>query len=370
MNWYEVSNINQIDSPALLIYPDRIQHNIETMLACVGNDPKRLFPHVKTHKMQEVIQMQLKAGVERFKCATIAEMEMTINAGANYVLIAYQMTGPKIHRLVQLAKKYPKATISSLVDNIDSAQQLADAFAAENLTAYMYLDVDNGMHRTGCPLDENTFDLIKNIQAISNLNFLGLHVYDGQFRVNQFAERKKQSDLAFRPVYGLVDKMQAELGLEKVEIINGGSPSFTSAAMRKDVFCSPGTVLFWDAGYAEMVPELDAKWAAILVTRIISKPTAGIITVDLGHKAVAGENPMHNRVRFLNLKDYEPYKHSEEHLMIKVKNWEQLSVGDVLYGVPFHVCPSVALHEEGHVIRKNEWVESWKVAARNRKISV
>lgn len=369
MNWYEVSNINQVDSPALLVYPNRIQHNIQTMLASVGNNPKRLFPHVKTHKMAEVVRMQLQAGIERFKCATIAEMEMTLNAGANYVLIAYQMTGPKIDRLVQLARKYPTATIAALVDNLDSAQQLAAAFASENLVANVYLDVDNGMHRTGCPLDENTFDLVKNISKISAINFKGLHVYDGQFRANQFSERKKESDFAFRPIYGFIDQIKTDLGLE-VEIINGGSPSFSAAAMRQDVFCSPGTVLLWDAGYAEIVPELDIKWAAILVTRIISKPTEGIITVDLGHKAVAGENPIHNRVRFLNLEDYEPYKHSEEHLMIKVKNWDDLAVGDVLYGVPFHVCPSVALHEEAHVIRENEWVENWKVVARNRKITV
>ena len=78
MKWFEASNIDQIDSPALLIYPDRIQHNIKTMIANVGNNPKRLFPHVKTHKMAEVVKMQLTKGIERFKCATISELEMTL----------------------------------------------------------------------------------------------------------------------------------------------------------------------------------------------------------------------------------------------------------------------------------------------------
>ncbi|MEM1124964.1 MAG: D-TA family PLP-dependent enzyme [Bacteroidota bacterium] len=369
MQWYEVSNIDEIDSPALLVFSDRIQHNIDTMIAQVGGNPERLFPHVKTHKMAEVVKMQLQAGIDKFKCATIAEMEMTLAAGAKMVLIAYQMTGPKIGRLLQLAKKYPTAHLSSLVDNVVSAQQLASAFAKENLTANIYLDVNNGMHRTGCPLNEDTFGLIKEIHAMERLVLQGLHVYDGQFRATSFAQRKKAGDLAFRPIYGLVDQVKSTLGLD-LAIINGGSPAFTSAAMRKNVFCSPGTVLLWDAGYAEIVPELPAQWAAVLVTRIISKPTEGIVTVDLGHKSVAGENPMHHRVRFLNLKNYEAYKHSEEHLMLKVDNWEDLTVGDVLYGIPFHVCPTVALHEEVHVIRNHVWEGNWSVVARKRKISV
>ena len=369
MNWFEVSNIDQIDSPALLVYPKRVQHNIDTMIANVGGDVQRLFPHVKTHKMQEIVEMQLKAGIKRFKCATIAEMEMSIIAGAKYVLIAYQMTGPKIGRLRNLAEKYPTVTVASLVDNITSANQLATSFAEKGLTANIYLDIDNGLNRTGCPLDDTTFPLIAAILKIPNLHFRGFHVYDGQFRTADLAERKKGSDKAFRPIYGLLDQVKKAYNKE-LEVISGGSPSFSPATMRSNVFCSPGTILLWDAGYAEMVPELAVQWAAVLITRIISKPTEGIITVDLGHKAVGAENPMPNRIRFLNLANYEAYKHSEEHLMVKVENWAALNVGDVLYGIPYHVCPSVALHEEAHVIKENKWIENWEVVARKRKISI
>ncbi|MFK7981586.1 MAG: D-TA family PLP-dependent enzyme [Saprospiraceae bacterium] len=369
MNWYEVTNVEAIDSPALLVYPDRVQHNIETMIANVGGNPKRLCPHVKTYKMREIVQMQLTAGIDRFKCATISEMEMAITAGAKNVLIAYQMTGPKIGRLLNLAIKFPEATIASLVDNLDSAKALASTFAKAGMTAAIYLDVDNGLNRTGCPLDAATFSVIKSLTTIPNLAFKGLHLYDGQFRSNSMIKRKKGSDEAFRPIYGLLDQLKQDLNIE-AEVINGGSPSFSSAAMRANVFCSPGTVLLWDVGYATMIPEVNAKWAAVLMTRIISKPTEGIITVDLGHKSVGSENPMHKRVQFLNLSDYENYSHSEEHLMIKVKNWAALQVGDVLYGVPYHVCPSVALHDEACVIREHEWVENWEVVARRRRLTV
>ena len=369
MNWYELQNENEIDSPALLIYPDRVQHNINCMIASVGGDPKRLCPHVKTHKMQEVVQLQLAAGIDRFKCATIAELEMTLLAGAKNVLIAYQMTGPKIQRFLAVTQHFPDASIAALVDNVDSAQQLATTFAAKELSANIYLDVDNGMHRSGYPLNEDTFDMVAQLCKIAGLSFKGLHIYDGQFRTKQVAERVEASNAAFHPVYALVDRIAKELKID-AEIINGGSPSFSAAAARENVFCSPGTTLLWDYGYAQMVGEIPFQWAAILMTRVISKPTEGVITLDLGHKSVASEKVLAKRIHFLNLTDYEATGHSEEHLVLRVKDWHNIKVGDVFYGVPYHVCPSVALHEEAQVMRDNVAVETWQVVARKRRISL
>ena len=166
MDWYKVKNEDQIDSPALLIYPDRIQHNINCMLQQVGGDAKRLFPHVKTHKMRVVVQLQMQAGIEKFKCATLSELEMCLSIGVKEILVAYQMVGPKIGRLLQLVQQYPSADIASLVDNLDSANELAVVFASANRSAHVYLDIDNGMHRTGYPLNENTFDMVKSLSLI------------------------------------------------------------------------------------------------------------------------------------------------------------------------------------------------------------
>ena len=369
MNWYQIQNEAEIDSPNLLIYPDRIQHNINCMLEKVGGDPKRLCPHVKTHKMKEVVQMQLEAGIERFKCATIAELEMTLSAGVKEIVVAYQLVGPNIQRLVKLAQQYPDANIASLVDNLDSAVQLAAAFEAINRQANVYLDVDNGMHRSGFPLNEDTFLFIQSLDEIPFLNFKGLHVYDGQFRSANVEERIAKSHEAFQPVYALCQHIEGALGIQPI-IISGGSPSFSAASERERVYCSPGTTLFWDFGYSQMVSETPYQWAALLMTRVISKPTNGIITLDLGHKAVGSENPLSKRIHFLNLEDYEAIGHSEEHLVLRVQNWEAIRVGDVFYGVPYHVCPSVALHEEAQVVQDNRVVETWSVVARKRKISV
>ena len=92
-SWARVENIAEVASPALLVYPDRIEANIARMLQWVDGDASRLRPHVKTHKMLPVVQMQLDAGMTRFKAATIAEAELCGRAGAPDVLLAYQPVG-------------------------------------------------------------------------------------------------------------------------------------------------------------------------------------------------------------------------------------------------------------------------------------
>src|SRR5688572_7069434 len=74
--WYEIANVAAVDSPALLVYPDRIEENIRRMVAIVGGRRERLRPHIKTHKMPDIVRLQLAQGINKCKCATIAEAEM------------------------------------------------------------------------------------------------------------------------------------------------------------------------------------------------------------------------------------------------------------------------------------------------------
>jgi D-serine deaminase-like pyridoxal phosphate-dependent protein len=366
--WYELNHPQEIDSPALLIYKNRVESNIQTMISIAG-DAKRLVPHVKTHKIAEIVQMQLNAGISKFKCATIAEAEMLAEAGAKNILLAYQLSSPKAARFLTLVKKYPDIQFASLIDNFDSAKVLNNLFAKENVKANVFIDVDAGMNRTGIP-SENLINLFKEIAQLHNLHFEGLHVYDGHIRDADFEKRKHICQNAFEKINVAKQQIMQISKMTDVKIIAGGTPTFTVHALNKEVFCSPGTCLLWDYGYDNLLAEQPFEFAAVLLTRIISKPAAGLITTDLGHKSVAAENPISKRIFFLNLKDYEVKSQSEEHLVVEVKDWEKLNVGDVLYGVPYHICPTVALYDEALIVENGNVVESWNVTARKKKITV
>ncbi len=333
----------------------------------IAGSPEWLVPHIKTHKMAEVIQMQLDAGIIRFKCATIAEAELLANTGARWVLIAYQLVGPNVQRLLHLKQKYPDVHFASLVDSLESARILSDQSAKQPFS--VFIDINNGMNRSGHPVNEDLYFLYKKIALLPYLDLQGLHVYDGHIRDADFAERKQHSDADFAPVEMLRNRLIAD-GSPAPMIIAGGTPTFNVHALREGVFCSPGTCPLWDWGYGDRFLDQPFQHAALVVTRVISKPTEGIITVDLGHKAVAAENPIERRFRFLNLENYEVLSQSEEHGVIRVKDWDTVQLGDLLYALPYHICPTVALHETAAVVENELVVDEWKVRARRRQITV
>ena len=152
-------------------------------------------------------------------------------------------------------------------------------------------------------------------------------------------------------------------------VVAGGTPTFPMHARRPEVECSPGTCVFWDAGYAAKLPDLDFFPAALLLTRVISRPGANRLCLDLGHKAVASEMP-HPRVQLFGLEDAAFVTHSEEHLVIETPRATEFAVGQILYGLPRHVCPTVALHNEVFVVRDGRAGETWPVTARARKITI
>lgn len=366
--WYHIQNAEEIDSPSLVLYEDRLMHNLRLMLDMVGNDTTKLMPHIKTNKMPIVIKRMISLGILNFKASTIAEVEIAAEAGATSVLIAHQLVGPKIQRFGALIHKFPKTSFSTIVDNIASAQKLQEMGLKNNINITVYIDVNSGMNRSGVEVGAQLDQLLEQLSTYTSLSLKGLHVYDGHLRDPDFHRRKEIVESELKPVVDLFESLK--LTSPDLQLICGGTPSFTSHLDEQNRISSPGTCVFWDWGYAEKLTEQDFKWAALLMTRVISKPTEGIVTIDLGHKAVAAENPIDQRVKFLNLSNYELLSQSEEHGVLQVDNWKDIQVGDVFYGVPYHICPTINLYDSVSVISEGKKVDSWGITARNRKISI
>jgi D-threonine aldolase len=363
--WYEAVNVNEYDSPALLLYPSRIEENIVKLIERV--DVRLLRPHVKTNKTAEVSALMMEAGIKKFKAATIAEAEMLAMIKAPDVLLAYPPTIPKIKRLIRLIQKYPDTQFSCLVDNAKTAIAISDLFASENMTAGIFIDLNLGMNRTGVR-PENAISLFEKLYLLPALNILGLHAYDGHIKDRDINIRTKDCLHAFEPVSKLKQALEGIVG-HSTTLIAGGSPTCFIHAEAGGRECSPGTFVFWDKGYTENLPEQPFEWAAILVSRVISIPAPDMICVDLGYKSVACENPL-PRVYFINAPEAIPTAQSEEHLALKVPDSSKFSPGDILYGVPWHICPTVALYDKVLVVESNTIVDCWEVIARKREITL
>jgi len=365
--WYHIEEIDGLDSPTLVVFPERVNANIQTAVGMVGN-VSELRPHVKTNKSSEATQLMLNAGITKFKCATIAEAEMLGMVKAPDVVLAYQPLGPKLHRFIELIKKFPSTKYSCLTDNISAAREQAEAFAGNSLEISVYVDLNVGMNRTGIIPGGDAIELCKFISSTKGTRFAGLHAYDGHIRNKDFALRTKECDEAFATIKNLKEEL-LKIGIFS-NIIVGGSPTFPIHAKRKNIECSPGTFIYWDKGYTDLCPEQNFLTAAVLVTRIISLPSPARVCTDLGHKSVAAENEIGRRVFFLNASDLMPVAQSEEHLVCETPYNHSHKTGDVLYGLPYHVCPTVALFERVYTIENGKIMGEWKNVARDRKILV
>jgi D-serine deaminase-like pyridoxal phosphate-dependent protein len=366
MNWFEIKNIETIDSPALVIYKERMQQNIESLIQM--KDVAHLRPHVKTNKISEVCKMMLAAGITKFKCATIAEAEMLGMINAPDVLLAYQPTVTKAKRLLLLVQKYPSTHFSCLIDDNENAEYISKVFSEKNITLDVYIDLNVGQNRTGIK-PKNVFQLYEDCEELNGIKIIGLHAYDGQIRDTDIQQRKINTDKAFSAVVDLVEKIESS-AQKKLNIVAGGSPTFPVHAQRKNIECSPGTFVFWDYGYKIQFADEPFEYAALVITRIICVVDEHTICTDLGHKSVGAENAIEKRVHFLNAENVEAISQSEEHLVLKVDDSSQYKIGDVLYGVPYHICPTVALYERAIVVENNVAIDEWKVVARDRRITV
>ncbi|HEY4968057.1 MAG TPA: D-TA family PLP-dependent enzyme [Puia sp.] len=363
--WYVADNADEFDSPALFIYPDRVKTNIRRLLESARAEYLR--PHVKTNKMAEVCQLMLDAGIYKFKSATIAEAEMLAMIQAPDVLLAYPPAGPKIKRLMRLIQKYPATKFSCLVDRITGAKNLSTMLSAAGLKIAIYIDLNLGVNRTGV-VPAKALDLFQQISPLPAIEVAGLHAYDGHIKDHDENIRRDKCLRAFEPVLVLKKELE-KITNREMTLIAGGSPTCFIHAAAGGRECSPGTFVFWDKGYSEQLAEQPFEWAALLMTRVISIPAPDLVCVDLGNKSVASENPQ-PRVFFLNAPDAFPTTHSEEHLVLKVPDSKLFSPGQVLYGVPWHICPSVALYDKAFLIKNNLVAGFWKVVARNREITL
>ena len=197
-------NLEIFESPGLIVYPERVKHNIAKVIEMVDGNPARLRPHIKTHKTKEGNDLLLAAGITKFKCATIAEAELLALSEAPDVLISMQLIGPNLDRFKELVTHYPKTKFSSIVDDAFASSELNRIFT--DLSAGDFVDLNMGMNRTGI-LPAKALALIQHIETLPNVTLRGLHAYDGHIRDKVYEDRVKHVETDFTSFYKLLERL-------------------------------------------------------------------------------------------------------------------------------------------------------------------
>ncbi|MGE5192378.1 MAG: D-TA family PLP-dependent enzyme [Deltaproteobacteria bacterium] len=367
---YRIEDTSQIISPALVVYRELLEANLASMIAIAGR-PDRLRPHCKTHKMPQVTKLELSRGIMKHKCATFAEAEMLAEAGAPDIFLSYNLVGPNIRRAVAFRRKFPRVSFQVQADHPGPTAELGRAMSSAGLSVDVLLDLDVGQHRTGIPVGPQAKELYQAIAGTPGLRAGGFHVYDGHQHQKSREERAAAVNAEWDKVAAFRDELE-RAGLVVPRIVCGGTGSFPIYAAKTDkaIELSPGTCVFNDAGYSEAFPDLVFKPAIAILTRVISRPAADRITLDLGYKAVASDPPAGKRLVLPDLPDAEQVLQNEEHLVVRTARAGEFRPGDELYAIPRHICPSVALHKQVYVVAGGKLVDRWDVVARDRWLTI
>ncbi len=367
---YVVEDISQVDSPGILIFRDLLQSNVDAMIRMAG-DADRLCPHCKTHKTREIVQMMLERGIRSHKCATIAEAEMLASVHVPDILIAYPLVGPNIHRLLRLIEKFPTSKFATLVDHPIPLTQLAEAAHAASTEVPILVDLETGMGRTGVSPGTAAHELIEMACATPGIQFAGLHWYDGHHRQPDEHERRGHVLAGWNRLLSFRDQLLIA-GVRVRRLVAGGTGSFPilADALEPGLQLSPGTTTFFDAEMAERFPEMNFIPALAILTRVVSCNREGQITLDVGHKSCAADQPAGRRLWFPTLPDAREIAQTEEHCVIATSQSRDLRPGDALIAIPRHACPTSAVHQFASIVDAGRIIERWEIVARDRRLTI
>lgn len=367
---YSIDDVSDVHSPGLLIYRDLVQANIAQMIQVAGA-ADRLCPHCKTHKTREITKLMLDSGITHHKCATIAEAEMLASVGVKEVLIAYQLVGPNIKRLFDLYDKFPGTRFTTIADNPLIVEAISEAASQRKMVVPMLVDLETGMGRTGVDPGDEGLELVDQIVSAPGLELAGLHWYDGQNRQPDLHERRGYVMAGWKTCVQFRDRLLME-GIKINQIVAAGTGSFSILAELDEpgLLLSPGTTTLHDSRMTELFPEMAFQPGLAILSRVISCNSPNRVTLDVGHKSCAADQPAGDRLQFPDIPDAREIGQTEEHCVIESPACSNLSIGTAVIAIPKHACPTTAVHQSAAVIADGKLIDRWEIAARDRQITI
>jgi len=359
----------RILTPALLVDLGAARRNIEAVLRLTAG-PARWRPHVKTAKIPEVLALYARAGIRRFKCATAREADVLAgvleaeSTPSGDILLAHHLHGRGVDRLSELAARWPGASFSTLAESVDQVAALPPDLG-------VFVDVDLGMGRTG--IDVGSGDEIRAIARAAGGRFRGLHAYDGHRHEADLDERSRLIHASYDELVSLASVLRdADLG--PPEVITAGTPAFPAALKHVGLATlpgsvhrvSPGTVVYHDLRSVEQLPDLEAEFAATVLTRVASLPGADRVTCDAGSKSIEGSGP--DRIaEVVGHGHLTAIGQSEEHTVLRAEGGGRPERGAMLRLIPGHVCPTVNLATHALLLEDGRLIQRAEVAARGHE---
>ena len=343
--------IDELETPVPVVDIDKLEANIARLQAYLDEHGIANRPHIKTHKIPEIAQMQIEAGAVGITCQKISEAEVMAKAGFKDIFIPYNIVGEsKLNRLMALAQK---ATVSVTADSAFVIGGLASAAQRAGLTLTVLIECDTGLHRCGVQSPQEAAELARLIGQLPNLHFGGLMTYPTSDATDAFIKETR----------ALVD--QAGLQIERVS--GGGSPAMWQAHLHSDITeHRAGIYVYGDRLTLRSGAVTVDRCALRVYATLVSKPTPERGILDAGSKSLSSD--LHGLEGYGHICEYPDakiYGLSEEHGHVDFSACDRKpEIGERVSIIPNHCCTVTCLFDEVVGVRGDQVEVVWKVAAR------
>lgn len=279
-----------LQTPALLVDLDVVDHNIAAMSACLAGRRAKLRPHFKNHRVLSLAQRQIENGAVGLTVARLAHAELLLKAGINSVLVSSEIVeGKAIRRLVELAAVFHTQELLVVVDHPSVMREMARTSEAAHHRLSVLVDIDLGLERTGV-VPSQAASLAKEV-AGSRLRFRGLFGYEGH--VQKLAPGNEKAQVC-RETLGRIASVAGQLersGIPVDIVSTSGTGSLEHAIDVPEITeIQAGSYLLMETGYELAAPAF--KTALTVLATVISKTSGRRIVVNAGLKALSAERGM------------------------------------------------------------------------------
>jgi D-threonine aldolase len=325
---------SHLTTPALIIQESLLAHNLQEMSKTLPGP--RLRPHVKAHKCTALATLQAQLGHTAFTCATVAETEGMARAGlGDDLLLANEVADAS--RLGDLARSGFRITVA-----VDSAAIIAAASAAG--VPEVLIDVNVGLPRCGCsPSDAGP---LADRARAAGLSVRGVMGYEGH--IVGLEDRARRTEL-LAPAMELLCLAHSQVGGDIISA--GGTGTYDINQWATEI--QAGSYVLMDTAYGKL--DLPFTQALSVLATVISVSSTWAVA-DCGLKALGMDHGDPS------VEDGQVLFCSDEHLTFVPDH--PVRVGDRINVLPAHVDPTVAYHQQLHLVDNEDVLESWPIDLR------
>ncbi|MFC7365483.1 MULTISPECIES: D-TA family PLP-dependent enzyme [Bhargavaea] len=365
-------NVNELDTPALLIDQEILLENIRSMQEYADANGVKLRPHTKTHKMPYVAKLQKKAGATGITVAKTGEAEVMAARGLDDIFIANQVVGKtKLERVRKLAESID---VSFGVDSPVQIKQIEEVFRGAQKPAQVLVEIEVGEKRSGIIEESDFRTLLEAIRTTDHVHFRGVFSHDGHTYKAESAEQCRElfeeaSDRTLR-----FAQIARDEGMEPETVSIGSTPPFLLGFDIPNGITEirPGTYVFMDASQSNVLGHY-GRCAATILTTVISKPTRERVIMDVGAKGITAQTRSVGITATKGLGKIKEFDDVfidgvfDEHAIIYSEGFSsQVEIGAKVRIIPNHICPVCNLHERAWLISGDEVVDEIPVEARGK----